>query len=308
VRFPKALTTKTVGDYMNEFISSAGNTALLLKKYDIRLKRSLGQNFLIDTNILKKIAKASGAEKNDIILEIGSGLGSLTEILAPLVKNIVCVEVDAKLSKAFREEMSGFVGTNITLIESDAMKIDYNILARKFKISKVVSNLPYKIAAPLIITILKNAPGIDKMYFTIQKDIADRLIAKTGSKNYSSYTVKSTFLADFRVMFQISGTCFMPVPNVDSVFIEVCRKNMKYSIIEPARVNEFLSFIDNCFLHRRKKLVNSLQKVLEKYDIDKKDLTFKMLHGIGKGAEVRAEDLTLDDFIKLFLALNIPKF
>ena len=293
---------------MNEFISSAGNTALLLKKYDIRLKKSLGQNFLIDTNVLKKIAKASGAGENDTILEIGSGLGSLTEILVPLVKNMVCVEVDTKLSKAFREEMAGFIGSNITLIESDAMKIDYGRLAGEFKINKVVSNLPYKIAAPLIITILKNAPGIDKMYLTIQKDIADRLTAKAGDKNYSSYTVKTALLADFKIMFQISGTCFMPVPNVGSVFVEVCRKNIKDSKIKPDNINEFLSFIDNCFLHRRKKLVNSLQKVLEKYNIDKKDLMVKMLHGIGKDAEVRAEDLTLEDFIKLFLSLNIPIF
>jgi 16S rRNA (adenine1518-N6/adenine1519-N6)-dimethyltransferase len=293
---------------MNEFISSAGNTALLLKKYDIRLKKSLGQNFLIDTNVLKKIAKTSDAGKKDIILEIGSGLGSLTEILVPLVKKIICVEVDKKLSKAFREEMAGFIGSNITLIESDAMKIDYSRLAMEFKINKVVSNLPYKIAAPLIITILKNAPGIDKMYLTIQKDIAERLTAKTGDKNYSSYTVKSALLADFKIMFQISGTCFMPVPNVDSVLVEVCRKNMKDSKIESARVEEFLSFIDNCFLHRRKKLVNSLEKSLEKYNIDKKDLMVKMLHGIGKDPEVRAEELTLDDFVHLFLSLHIPKF
>ncbi len=290
-----------------EFISSPGNTATLIKKYDIRLKKSLGQNFLIDTNTLKKIARISGAAKNDIVLEIGSGIGSLTEILVPLVKNIVCVEVDAKLSGAFREELAGFIGTNVTLIESDAMKIDYGRLSRELEINKVIANLPYKIAAPLIITILKNAPGIDKMYLTIQKDIADRLTAKTGDKNYSSYTVKTALLADFKVMFNISGTCFMPVPNVGSAFIEVCRKNMKDFKISPDRVNEFFGFIDNCFLHRRKKLINSLKKVQEKYNIDKKDLMVRMLHGIGKDAEVRAEDLTLDDFIQLFLSLDIPK-
>jgi dimethyladenosine transferase len=292
---------------MKEFISSPGNTALLLKKYDIRLKKSLGQNFLIDTNVLKKIARISGAGENDSVLEIGSGLGSLTEILVPLVKNIVCVEVDAKLSGAFREEMADFIGTNITLIESDAMKIDYGRLSRELKINKVISNLPYKIAAPFIITILKDAPGIDKMYLTIQKDIADRLVAKSGDKNYSSYTVKSAWLADFRIMFQISRTCFMPVPNVDSIFIEVCRKNLKDNKIGAEQVSEFFSFIESCFLHRRKKLVNSLQKVLERYNIDKKDLTDRVLHGIGKSAEVRAEDLTLDDFVQLFLSLNIPK-
>lgn len=293
---------------MSEFISSPGNTALILQKYDIRLKKSLGQNFLIDTNILKKIAKASNAAENDIILEIGSGLGSLTEILAPLVKNMVCVEVDPRLSAAFREVMEGSIESNITFIESDAMKIDYTKLSREFKINKVISNLPYKIAAPLIITILKYASGVEKMYLTIQKDIADRLLAKTGDKNYSSYTVKSVFLADFKKMFYIPRTCFMPVPKVDSVFIEVCRKDMKDNKICSVLVDDFFSFIDNCFLHRRKKLINSLQKVLEKYNIDKKDLIVKMLHGIGKDAEVRAEELTLDDFIKLFLALNIPKF
>jgi 16S rRNA (adenine1518-N6/adenine1519-N6)-dimethyltransferase len=293
---------------MSGFISTPGNTAMILQKYEIRLKKSLGQNFLIDTNVLKKIAKASNAGENDTILEIGSGLGSLTEILAPLVKNMVCVEVDPRLSIAFREEMASRLENNITFMESDAMKIDYKKLSGELKVNKVISNLPYKIAAPLIITILKNAPRIEKMYLTIQKDIADRLLAKTGNKNYSSYTVKSVFLADFKKLFYIPRTCFMPIPKVDSVFIEVCRKDMQDSKISSVLVDDFFSFVENCFLHRRKKLVNSLQKALEKYNIDKKDLTFKMLHGIGKGPEVRAEDLSLDDFIKLFFALNIPKF
>ncbi len=163
------------------------------------------------------------------MLEIGSGIGSLTEIIAPEVKKIVCIEVDKKLSPAFQENFGYLCRSsykeNITLIESDAMKIDYRKLTEEYKINKVISNLPYKIAAPLIITILMNAPGINKMYLTIQKDIAERLTGKTGDKNYSSYTVKSALLADFKIMFQISRTCFMPVPNVDSIFIEVCSKN-----------------------------------------------------------------------------------
>ena len=228
--------------------------------------------------------------------------------MARLVKNMVCIEVDPRLSAAFREVMAGSIESNITFIESDAMKIDYNKLSREFKINKVISNLPYKIAAPLIITILKYAPGVEKMYLTIQKDIADRLLAKTGDKNYSSYTGESVFLADFKKMFYIPRTCFMPVPKVDFVY-SVCRKDMKDSKICSVLVDDFFSFIDNCFLHRRKKLVNSLQKILEKYNVDKKRFNgLKCYMSIGKDAEVRAEELTADDFMSLFLALNIPKF
>jgi 16S rRNA (adenine1518-N6/adenine1519-N6)-dimethyltransferase len=196
----------------------------------------------------------------------------------------------------------------IVFIENDAMRIDYNELNKEHNITRVVSNLPYKVAAPLMLKILIEAPEIRKMYFTIQKDIAERLLAKPGDKGYSSYCVKANFLADFKTLFQVPRNCFMPVPNIDSNVIEVTAKDTLKKQLIDNRVNEFFSFIDNCFLHRRKKLVNSLQQAPEqsivmKDDLDKKVLIVKMLHGIGKGPDIRAEDLTIQEFIMLFLSI-----
>ncbi len=297
---------------MHKYISSPGNTADILKRNSIILKKSLGQNFLIDTNILKKIVRVSGVGPEDKVLEIGSGIGSLTEIIAPEVKKVVCIEIDKKLSLAFQENFGYLCRSsykeNITLIENDAMRMDYRKLTEEHNISTVISNLPYKIAAPLILKILIEAPGIKKMYLTIQKDIAERLLAKPGDKDYSSYCVKANFFADFKIMFQVPRNCFMPIPNIDSTVIEVSVKDSCIILINKNNIGEFFYFIDSCFLHRRKKLTNSLQaslrqSVLQQDNIDKKDLIVKMLHGIGKEADIRAEDLTIQEFITLFLSI-----
>jgi 16S rRNA (adenine1518-N6/adenine1519-N6)-dimethyltransferase len=282
------------------YIGFPSRTAQILKDYNISLKRSLGQNFLIDANVLKKIARFSILSENEVILEIGSGIGTLTEILLQNVKGIVCVEIDKKLIKAFVDIFKGKIGKRIILVEKDAMKLNYYEIANKYNIKKVVSNLPYKIAAPLILKIMAEAPGINKMYLTIQKDIAERLLAKKGGKNYNSYSVKANLLADFRMLFHIPRNCFIPVPFVDSVLIEVTR-DRKFGLVN---VSELFKFLDSCFLHRRKKLINSIISSGNKHYIDKMDLVIKMLHGIGKDERIRAEELSLEEFLVIFNSIK----
>ena len=290
---------------MQQYISTPTRTSEILKQYNIRLKKSLGQNFLIDTNILKKIIKYADLSQNDTVLEIGSGIGTLTEFLLLQGNKVICVEKDKRIIKAFREIFSGFIGNRIELIEADAMKIDYSMLQKEFCISKSVSNLPYKISAPLILKILKQAPSIKKMYLTIQKDIADRIIAKKGDKNYSSYSVKTSFLAEFKSLFQIQRSSFTPAPFVDSVFLEATGKgSSEYFSFPGSEIEEFFKFIDACFIHRRKKIINSLAKSSCFNIIDKTDLIVKMLHGIGKDKNTRAEELDPGEFKKLFLYLK----
>ncbi|MCL5072916.1 MAG: 16S rRNA (adenine(1518)-N(6)/adenine(1519)-N(6))-dimethyltransferase RsmA [Actinobacteria bacterium] len=284
------------------YISSPSKTAEILNLHNIRLKKSLGQNFLIDTNILKKITLAAELESEDIVLEIGSGIGSLTEIILPKVKKIVCIEVDNRLAEVFKEIFRSCFSSKIDLIESDAMKLDYKELVIKADITKIVSNLPYKIAAPLILKIMLETSKLEFYCLTIQKDIAERLTAKKGDKNYSSYTVKANFLADFKILFSISRSCFVPVPFVDSVVVKATRKTSeKTSDID---TRDFFGFIEDCFLHRRKKLINSLLAANEHKYIDKIYLIIKMLHGIGKDKNLRAEDLDLDDFLFLYRSLK----
>lgn len=284
------------------YISSPSKTAEILNLHNIRLKKSLGQNFLIDTNILKKIARAAELKSEDIVLEIGSGIGSLTEIMLPQVKKIICIEVDNRLVQAFNEIFQSRFSSQIDLIKSDAMKLDYRELIIRTGATKVVSNLPYKIAAPLILKIMLEAPEIERYCLTIQKDIADRLTAKKGDKNYSSYAVKADFLADFKILFSVSRSCFIPAPFVDSVVVKAGRKTSK----KTADINtpEFFGFVEDCFLHRRKKLINSLLASNEHKYVDKINIIIKMLNGIGKDKNLRAEDLDLDDFLFLYRSLK----
>jgi 16S rRNA (adenine1518-N6/adenine1519-N6)-dimethyltransferase len=313
---------------MNSYISSPSKTSEILFQYNIKLKKSLGQNFLIDTNVLKKIIRAAELKLDDVVLEIGSGIGSLTELMLPGVKKVICIEIDSLLAGAFRNIFSKNIGSNLELIEADALRLNYEEICGRYSVNKIVSNLPYKIAAPLIIKILLEPTEIKNMYLTIQKDIAARLLAKVGdkNKNYSSYTVKSNFLADFAVLFSISRNCFMPKPFVDSVVVKTSQKdiieNIKSLGVNRAAVNKvvgskaaggkaadtkapaerilaFFNFIDKCFTHRRKKLVNSLFGGSPK-NIDKIDLTVKMLSDIGKGRDARAEELTLADYLFLY--------
>lgn len=288
---------------MHSYISSPRKTVQILSRYGIRLKKSLGQNFLIDTNSAKKIISYAGVNADDVILEVGSGIGSLTEILFPKVKRVVCVEIDNLLIEAFKDIFSENLGEKIQLIQADALKLNYTDIAGKYKINKVVSNLPYKIAAPLILKILIEAEDIKKLFITIQKDIAERLLASAGDKNYSSYTVKSNFLADFNFCFQISRNCFLPKPFVGSAVVEVSRKDNRVLMDENFKTGDFFDFVNSCFLHRRKKLINSLSQSNTRYCY-KLELIIKLLSEIGKNKDVRAEELYLKDYISLYKKLN----
>jgi len=295
---------------MDIYISSPARAAQILNQYGIKLKKSFGQNFLIDTNIARKIVLYSDIKPQDVVLEVGSGIGSLTKIMLPCVKKVICVEIDKFLSVAFKDIFECEIGRKIELIEKDALRLDYGEISKKYRINKMVSNLPYKIAAPLILKILLEEESIESFCVTIQKDIADRLISQTGSKNYSSYAVKANFLASFKICFPISRSCFMPKPLVDSAVVRVERKDIKNIFKDffcadtsssgtKDAITDFFGFIDGCFLHRRKKLVNSLEKSSSKYS-SKADLVVRLLSEIGKDKNARAEELNLEDFIFLY--------
>jgi 16S rRNA (adenine1518-N6/adenine1519-N6)-dimethyltransferase len=287
---------------MSTYISSPSRTVQILKHYGIKLKKSLGQNFLIDTNSAKKIVKYAGVNSRDIVLEIGSGIGSLTEILTGEAKKVVCIEIDKRLVKVFEDIFKDSTNKKIQLIEADALKLDYASIAGKYKITKVVSNLPYSIAAHLLLKILTETEDIKKLFVTIQKDIAVRLLASAGDKNYSSYTLKSNFLADFKYCFQISRNCFFPRPFIDSAVIEISRKDTGILADKNFSTENFFDFLNSCFLHRRKKLINSLS-LSDRY-CQKLELIIKLLSEIGKSKDVRAEELDLKDYIFLFNELN----
>jgi 16S rRNA (adenine1518-N6/adenine1519-N6)-dimethyltransferase len=289
---------------MHSYISSPGETVKILKKYGIKLKKGLGQNFLIDTNNAKKIVDCAGVGPEDVVLEIGSGIGGLTEILAGRAGKVICVEYDKLLVKAFKDIFKGELEeqSKLELIHADALKLDYREAASNYGVGKVVSNLPYSIGATLLLKMILEAEMVKKMVLTVQKDIAERLLASVGDKNYSSYTVKANFMAGFKFCFQVPRNCFIPRPFVDSWVIEASRKDNSGLIDSGFDVEDFFDFVNACFLHRRKKLVNSLSQKNSKY-CDNLELIIKLLTGIGKDKDVRAEELTLKDYIYLYKRL-----
>ena len=290
---------------MNNYISSPGKTAKILSDNNIRLRKSLGQNYIIDTNSVKKMVSTARVTGEDVILEIGCGIGSLTEILLENgPARIICIEVDRKIAGVFKDIFLGKIEDGqIELIIEDAMDIDYGRLSAAYDINKMVSNLPYKIAAPLILKILKESGKIPQSWMTIQKDIADRLTAEPGDKNYSSYTVKSNTLACYRSCFKISRNCFLPKPFVDSSVIEVTRKKIPDELRSSDGIESFFDLVNASFAHRRKMLLNSLSR---SDDFSQKlDSIEELLPEIGKNKEVRAEELSLEDYIFLYENLKI---
>jgi 16S rRNA (adenine1518-N6/adenine1519-N6)-dimethyltransferase len=285
---------------MQQYISSPKRTAEILSDYGIRLRKRLGQNYMIDTNSIKKLVSLADIVPGETILEIGSGIGSLTEILLKSgAGRVICIEIDRKVSEAFRDIFSDEIKKGrIELIMGDAMDIEYSRFTSEHNIEKMLSNLPYKIAAPLMLKMLREAPGIKYFWVTIQKDIAERLLAKTGDKNYSSYTIKSNLLADYRPCFKISRNCFIPKPFVDSVVIRVSRRILPEGFSCNNDIEKFFGLVNSSFIHRRKKLLNSL--ALSKDYRRELDKIAGLLPGIGKNTEVRPQNLSLEDYIFLF--------
>ena len=285
---------------MNNYISSPSKTAKILSDNNIRLRKSLGQNYIIDTNSVKKMVSITRVSREDTILEIGCGIGSLTEILLEnRPAKIICIEVDKKIAEIFKNIFhESMENGQIELIVEDAMDIDYGKLGSTYNINKMISNLPYKIAAPLILKILRETEKIPQSWMTIQKDIAVRLTAQPGDKNYSSYTVKSNTLANYRSCFNISRNCFLPKPFVDSSVMEVTRKKIPEELRVEGGIERFFDLVNASFAHRRKMLLNSLSK--SKDFSQKLDSIAELLPGIRKNKEVRAEELSLEDYIFLF--------
>ncbi len=290
---------------MKNYISSPGKTTKILSDHNIRLRKSLGQNYIIDTNSVKKMVSLANITGEDIILEIGCGIGSLTEVLLenkPV--KIICIEVDRKVSEVFRDIFREEIENgSVVLIIEDAMDIDFEKLSSLHNINKMISNLPYKIAAPLTLKILRETEKIPQSWMTIQKDIAVRLTAEPGDKNYSSYTVKSSTLASCRSCFNISRNCFLPKPFVDSTVIELTRKEIPPELKAGDGIERFFDLVNASFTHRRKMLLNSLSK---NKDLSKElDRIAKLLPEIGKSKEVRAEELSLEDYIFIYKNISI---
>jgi 16S rRNA (adenine1518-N6/adenine1519-N6)-dimethyltransferase len=262
-----------------------------LKAFGIRPKRDLGQNFLIDSNILGVIARAADLEPGDVVLEIGGGLGVLSEHLAERCAHVHVVEVDRSLEPALRDALDPHANTTLHL--ADALALDLPALAPAP--AKVVANLPYGIAATAILKTVEELPGVTRWVAMVQKEVGERLAAAPATGAYGVPSVLAQLACDVRVLRPVARTVFHPVPNVDSVLVGLERRPGE------SGGDPFLrAVVQGAFAHRRKALARSLQLA----GVADRDAVRAALDALGLPADVRGERLAPEQFRALAEALR----
>lgn len=227
--------------------------AEILERHGLNLTRALGQHFLIDGNVLARLLEAAALTAEDTVLEIGPGIGTLTEELCGRAGRVVAVEMDRRLLAVLDDILGS--RPNLELVEGDAMRIDLQALFSPGERVKVVSNLPYNVATPLILRLLRELPQAGTMVVTVQRELADRYMAGPGSPAYGGVSAKVSLLAEVRRLARVPRTVFLPQPRVDSAVISIERKGTD---VCEAEVEAFFRFLNASFAARRKMLVNSL--------------------------------------------------
>lgn len=260
-----------------------------LSQINANPKKNLSQNFLIDKNIVNKILEAAEVKKDDFIVEIGPGPGVLTEALLNLGAFVFAIEKDNKFAQALSRFQT--YDQRLTVFENDALNFDFSILMKTDKPLKLIANLPYNIATPILINLLPKHTLFSSITVMVQKEVGKRLLAKPSSKDYGSLTIFTNFYSNPRLRFHINPHCFYPAPKVVSSVITffLCQpdQNIKSE-------NGFFTFVRQCFQQRRKMIKNSLKSF---YSLD---MISTGLNAIHRSNKIRAEDLTLDEFVLLF--------
>jgi 16S rRNA (adenine1518-N6/adenine1519-N6)-dimethyltransferase len=263
-----------------------------LRAFDIRPNRELGQNFLIDDNILRVIGSAAELDAGDVVLEVGGGLGVLSEFLAPQVAHLHVVEVDRGLERPLREALDPF--GNVTLHLADAVKLDLGALDPPP--SKVVANLPYGVAATVLLKSVAELPEARLWVAMVQREVGERLAAAPGGKSYGATSVLAQLASDVRVLRRVPRTVFHPVPNVDSALVVLRRRGA-------APAEELVALVHAGFAHRRKALAGSLALTPGAPD-DIRAATRAALEQLGHTADARAERLPPEDWPRLADAIG----
>ena len=205
-------------------LSNPTNTLAIINKYDFIFQKKYGQNFLIDDNIVEKIVREAGVTKDDFVLEIGPGIGTMTQVLCAHAREVVAVEIDDKLIPILKETLGEF--DNVSVIHNDILKVDIAALAKERnggKPIKVVANLPYYITTPIIMGLFESKVPIDSITIMVQKEVADRMQVGPGTKDYGALSLAVQYYAKPEIVVNVPPTCFMPRPNVGSAVIRLVR-------------------------------------------------------------------------------------
>lgn len=285
-------------DYKNVMhLGNPTNTIAVLNRYGFSFQKKFGQNFLIDENVVEKIVRDAGVTKDDFVLEIGPGIGTMTQILCENAREVVAVEIDDKLIPILTEDTLSWYD-NVTVIHEDILKLDIVKLANERnggKPIKVVANLPYYITTPIIMGLFESHVPLDSITIMVQKEVADRMQVGPGTKDYGALSLAVQYYAKPQILLNVPASCFMPRPNVDSAVIQLTR--YEKPPVEVADEHLMFRLIRASFNQRRKTMTNSVGNSPE-LSVSKEQMA-AALEKCGLSATVRGEALTLAQFAEL---------
>ncbi len=278
-------------------------TLYILKQYEFSTKKKFGQNFLIDEGVLRGIVETAGVTKEDHVLEIGPGIGSMTHYLCEEAGHVTAVEIDDKLIPILTDMMQGY--DNFTLIHDDILKVDLDVLAKEAggRPFKVVANLPYYITTPIVMELLEKKLPIESITIMVQKEVAERMQAGPGTKAYGALSLAVQYYADAEIEMEVSPSSFLPPPQVSSTVIKLTRYEKPPVEVEDEKL--MFRLIRDSFNQRKKTLVNALSNGGGAGA--SKDVIRESILEIGEKETVRGEALSLAKFAELANAISAKK-
>ena len=278
------------------YLSNPTNTLAVINKHEFAFQKKFGQNFLIDEGIVNKIVREAGVTKDDFVLEIGPGIGTMTQLLCEQAGGVAAVEIDTNLIPILKETLAEY--DNVTIINEDILKVDIKKLAEEKnggKPIKVVANLPYYITTPIIMVLFESNVPIDSITVMVQKEVADRMQVGPGTKDYGALSLAVQYYSKPQVVINVPPECFIPRPNVGSAVIRLTRYKEP-----PVKVRDeklMFKLIRASFNQRRKTLANGLNNSPE-INFSKEEIT-AAIESLHKGPSIRGEALTLSEFAAL---------
>lgn len=278
------------------YLGNPTNTLAVINRYEFAFQKKFGQNFLIDQGIVEKIVREAGVMKDDFVLEIGPGIGTMTQILCENAREVAAVEIDRKLIPILNDTLSEY--DNVTIINDDILKVDINKLAEEKnggRPIKVVANLPYYITTPIIMGLFESHVPLDSITIMVQKEVADRMQTGPGSKDYGALSLAVQFYAKPEIVVNVPPECFMPRPNVGSAVIRLKRHETRPVDVKDEKL--MFRIIRASFNQRRKTLANGLNNSPE-IGYTKEQIA-AAIEELGRGASIRGEALTLEEFARL---------